>query len=165
MDESQIAALYERFGYFVRLRCLTILGNGPDADDALQEVFLRVQRYRTTSTEEGSELRWLLAIAHRCCFDLKRSRSRQEPLETRDLERLDNRRVGDAVDADTRAFVGAALRRVGPLTREIALLLHVEGYTQEEVAERTGYSRKTVGRKLKSFAERLRRFVREPGTS
>ncbi|MHB8874525.1 MAG: RNA polymerase sigma factor [Myxococcaceae bacterium] len=155
MEGPDISALYERYGYLVHRRCLSILGSRADADDALQEVFMRVQRYQAPDDPNAS-LRWLYAIAGRCCFDLHRVRSKAEPMEP---GALDTRTVGDAADADRRAFVGAALRSVGPRTREIALLAHVDGYTQEEVAAQTGYSRKTIGKKLKSFEERMRRFL------
>lgn len=147
--------MYERYGYLVHRRCVSILGNRADADDALQEVFMRVQRYQAPDDLNAS-LRWLYAVADRCCFDLHHKRGRAEPTE---MAKLDVRTVGEAEDADRKAFVGAALRSVGPRTREIALLAHVDGYTQEEVAQQTGYSRKTVGKKLKSFEERVRRFL------
>ncbi len=53
-------------------------------------------------------------------------------------------------------MVARLLCRLDEKGREIALLHHVEGWTQEEVAERTGISRKTVGKKLAQFAELLR---------
>lgn len=155
MDAKDISALYERYGYLVHRRCLSILSSRADADDALQEVFMRVQRYEAPD-DKNAMLRWLYSVADRCCFDLHKKRSRAEPTEDR---KLDVRTVGEAADADRRAFVGAALRAVGPRTREIALLAHVDGYTQEEVAEQTGYSRKTIGKKLKSFEERVRKFL------
>ena len=155
MDGKQISSLYERYGYLVHRRCISILGNRADADDALQEVFMRVQRYDAPDDNNAS-LRWLYSIADRCCFDLHHKRSKAEPTEE---AKLDVRTVGDAADADRRAFVGAALRSVGPRTREIAVLCHVDGFTQEEAAEQTGYSRKTIGKKLKSFEERVRKFL------
>lgn len=147
--------MYERCGCLVHRRCLSILGSRADADDALQEVFMRVQRYEPPD-DKNATLQWLYAIADRCCFDLIRKRSKTTPTE---MEKLDVRSVGEATDADRRAVVGAVLRSVGPRTREIAVLAHVDGYTQEEVAQQTGYSRKTIGKKLKSFEERARRFL------
>lgn len=155
MDRSAISATYERYGYLVHRRCLSILGTRADADDALQEIFMRLQRYDAPD-DSNAMLRWLYAVADRCCFDLHKKRGRNVPTED---EKLDVRTTGDAADADRKAIVGAALRSVGPRTREIALLAHVDGYTQEEVAEQTGYSRKTIGKKLKSFEERVRGFL------
>jgi DNA-directed RNA polymerase specialized sigma24 family protein len=43
------------------------------------------------------------------------------------------------------------LRKLDTTAQHIGVLHHLDGYTQEEVAERTGYSRKTVGKKLQLF--------------
>lgn len=155
LDVKDISGLYEAYGYLVQRRCLSILGSPADADDALQEVFMRVQRYPAPD-DPNATLRWLYAIANRCCFDLHKQRKKADPTPA---EQLDVRTVGEGVDGDRRAFVGAVLRTVGPKTREIAVLAHVDGYTQEEVAEQTGLSRKTIGKKLKSFEERVRRYL------
>lgn len=42
MDSEQMQEMYERYGYAVYRRCLRLLGDSAMADDALQEVFLRV---------------------------------------------------------------------------------------------------------------------------
>jgi len=61
--------------------------------------------------------------------------------------------LGGPVDSDRRAIVAAVLRKMDSKIREIGVLHHLNGMTQEEVAENTGYSRRTVGKKLKSFEE------------
>ncbi len=45
VDEQALIALYRKFGYLVFRRCRAVLGNHADAEDAMQEVFLRAQRY------------------------------------------------------------------------------------------------------------------------
>jgi DNA-directed RNA polymerase specialized sigma24 family protein len=60
--------------------------------------------------------------------------------------------------AHLRATLGAALRQLDARVCEIGVLHYLDGYTQEEVAERTGYSRRTIGTKLRAFEEHLARF-------
>jgi RNA polymerase sigma-70 factor (ECF subfamily) len=45
LEKATLARLYETYGYLVHRRCLSLLKNAQDADDALQEIFVRVQRY------------------------------------------------------------------------------------------------------------------------
>lgn len=154
MDSKELAALYEKYGYLVHRRCKALLGHAADADDALQEVFMRVQRYgRPEAT--GSDLGWLYAIATRVCFDHKAKR-REAPVDPADLSAVDPRSLGNRKDADVRAVVGAALRSMDLKTAEIGVLHHVDGYTQEEVSARTGISRKTIGKKLAVFEALVR---------
>ena len=156
VSDQELAALYQQYGYLVHRRCLSLTGNAADAEDALQETFLRVKRYG--ARPETSPLAWLYTIAQRCAFDLMAKRKREEPAAPEDLSKLDARAEGEAEDADKRAVLGAVLRNMDSKTRDIGVLHYLDGYTQEEVASQTGYSRKTVGKKLKLFEEVFRRF-------
>ncbi len=156
MTDAELTALYEQYGYLVHRRCLAIVRNRADADDALQETFLRVRRYGN-DRPTGSALAWLYTIASRCCFDLAEKKGRERVADEEELRALENVGHGSADDPDNRAVVGAALRTLDGKTRTIGVLHYLDGFTQEEVAERTGYSRKTVGKKLKNFETLLRR--------
>ncbi len=136
MTSEELGQLYASHGYLVHRRCQAILGNQQDADDALQEVFLRVGRYPPVQVE--SILGWLYGIAQRVCFDLLARRRRIEPRADQVLTSMI-----DAVRFDDR-------------TNRIASLHYLDGFTQEEVAQRTGYSRRTVGKKLKALEARFR---------
>src|SRR5689334_7205577 len=116
MDSPALTKLYETYGYLVHRRCGAILQNPTDAEDALQEVFFRVQR-TSTRPQPGKTLPWLYAIAFAVCTDMAKDRNRERATAPEDLNGLDARTSGNAADADHRAIVGAALRRVGPKTR------------------------------------------------
>ena len=157
MDDAQLTQLYERYGYLIHRRCLQLLRRPEDAEDALQETFLRVKRYGPPRDGEAT-LAWLYTVAARCCFDLMEKRGREPVAEESQLAALEERGGGCAEDADRRALLGAALRTLDGKTRTIGVLHYLDGYTQEEVAEQTGFSRKTVGKKLKTFEDRIRQL-------
>jgi RNA polymerase sigma-70 factor (ECF subfamily) len=154
VTNDELSALYLKYGYLVHRRCASILGETAEAEDALHEVFMRVLRYDRGDAKD-STLAWLYRIASNVCFDAHQRRARASSASPEDLRRVAPH-TGSTSDGDRRAVLGAALRRVDPRTREIGLLHHLDGYTQEEVAERVGLSRKTVGRKLVQFDEVLR---------
>jgi RNA polymerase sigma-70 factor (ECF subfamily) len=137
-----------------------MLQNREDAEDALQEVFLRVQKYGT-SHQSQSMLAWLYAIAFNCCCDLMRKQGRERGTTNGKLPESAAQILGSPVDSDRRAIVGAVLRKMDSKTREIGVLHHLNGMTQEEVAESTGYSRRTVGKKLKSFEQLFKKHLPE----
>ncbi|MBN1204339.1 MAG: sigma-70 family RNA polymerase sigma factor [Myxococcaceae bacterium] len=157
MDDVQLARLYEQYGYLVHRRCLQLVRRPEDAEDALQETFLRVKRY-DGPREGGSLLAWLYTIAQRCCFDLLERRGREPTLEEGQLAALEERGQGSPEDGDRRALLGLALRQLDGKTRTIGVLHFLDGYTQEEVAAQTGYSRRTIGKKLQQFEQRLRQL-------
>jgi RNA polymerase sigma-70 factor (ECF subfamily) len=152
LDKAALARLYETYGYLVHRRCLGLLKNAQDADDALQEVFVRVHRYGRPRALT-SELAWLYSIATNCCFDLIARRGREASREPLSLSREAGPVQGGPGDADRRAVLGSVLARFDETTRNIGVLHYLDGFTQEEVAERTGLSRKTVGKKLGQFEE------------
>jgi RNA polymerase sigma-70 factor, ECF subfamily len=158
VNEADWAALYEKYGYLVHRRCLTLLGDPADADDALQEVFLRVKKYAQTK-REGPVLAWLYTIAMNCALDARKRRRRETPTEDEELVR-NARTCGDAADGDRKAAWQLLLASLDSTTREIGVLHHLGGLTQEEVGARTGYSRRTVGKKLKEFEELVRARLR-----
>lgn len=123
---------------------------------------MRVKRYDATPTG-SSTLAWLLAIAANCCFDWMKRHRREEVADNRTLARLDRRAEGSPSDSDRRAVLGTVLRQLDKRTRQVGVLHYLDGFTQEEVADRTGYSRKTIGKKLRAFEEELKRRWMQAG--
>lgn len=159
MDDAELTGLYTRYGHLVHRRCVALLRHPADAEDALQETFLRVRRYGAKKPTTNV-LGWLYAIASNVCFDLGAKRGRETPHHEEDVASLDVRSEGSSDDGDRRAVIGALLRQVDGTTREMGVLHYVDGYTQEEVAAHTGYSRRTVGKKLQAFEERVKSLWR-----
>lgn len=78
-DESAFAALTQRHQRELHVHCYRMLASFDEADDAVQETFLRAWR-RRDSFEGGSLFRaWLYRIATNVCLDVVRSRSRRVP--------------------------------------------------------------------------------------
>lgn len=156
LTDLELSQLYTQYGFHVHRRCQALLRHPEDAEDATQETFLRVKRYGIRA--EGPTLAWLYTVTSNVCFDLMKRRGREQPMGDEALQRMDARHDGSPDDADRRAVIGAVLRSLDGKTREIGVLHFLDGYTQEEVATQTGYSRRTVGKKLKSFEDLFRRL-------
>ncbi|MDP2269921.1 MAG: sigma-70 family RNA polymerase sigma factor [Archangium sp.] len=156
MERSELAELYTRYGYLVHQRCSALLRNDADAADALQDTFCRVQKYGKPPGV-NSTLAWLYSVASNCCFDGARKRNRERPQAEEVLARAPGAHVGAAGDGDRRAVVGAILGQFDAQTREMGVLHHLDGMTQEEIAAQTGFSRKTVGKKLALFEQAFKK--------
>ena len=149
MEFDEIKELYELYGYAVHRRCLRILGDASAADDALQEVFMRVLKYRK-GFRGGNQLAWLYRIADRCCLDFFK---RNHRLVFKPSEQLPEPVGGTAVGEkeDRIRTIINALRHFRKGVQEVVLLYYLDGMTQEEVAEAAGCSRKTVKKRLAVF--------------
>lgn len=153
LAEAELVELYERYGFLLHRRCALLLGDAVRAQDVVQEVFLRIQRLGARPRDERATLPWLYTIAFRCCADASRAHAREEPVAPEVLAGLDDRRL--VVSADRLAAVLRALQAVSVEVRSIGLMYHFEGLTQDEIAEQTGRSRRSVGRSLRRFGAQL----------
>src|SRR5213595_803677 len=111
MDEHEWMA--ERFEeHRTRLRAVAyrMLGSVSEADDAVQEAWLRLSRADTSEVENLSG--WLTTVVSRVCLDMLRSRRsrREEPLA------LDGESIPDAADPERETVlaesVGLAMQAV-----------------------------------------------------
>src|SRR5438270_9883078 len=102
-----------------------MLGSLNEADDAVQEAWLRLSRSDTSAVENLSG--WLTTVVGRVCLDMLRSRRsrREEPLP------LDGEFIPDAADPEREAVLAesvglamlAVLQRLAPAER-VAFVLH-----------------------------------------
>jgi RNA polymerase sigma-70 factor, ECF subfamily len=150
-----LAAVYEANFRYV-WRCLRSLGT-PDAqlDDALQDVFVVVQR-RLPEFDGGAQLRtWLYAIALRVARKYKeRARREPAPLETTRESQpelvLEQSGEGAALQSERLALAHAVLGTLTDEQREVFVLARVEQMSAPEIAEVVGIPLNTVYSRLRA---------------
>jgi len=158
VTSDELQEMYEQMGYLVHRRCMSILGNASDANDALQDTFMRAMKY--PPKELQSKLGWLYGIATRVCFDQMERRHKTQAWPARLLGQLKDL-VSDPKpsEPELKMTMASELAKLDETTREMVVLRHVDGLTQEEIATQMGYSRKWVGIKLRSGEEKLRQAL------
>jgi RNA polymerase sigma-70 factor (ECF subfamily) len=151
-----LASVYEAHFRYV-WRCLRSLGvRDVQLDDALQDVFLVVQR-RLPEFDGGAELRtWLYAIALRVARKYKQ-RARREPtsLETAreqdpELPAAPDSNDDAAVANERLAFARRALAALDDDKREVFVLARIEQMSAPEIAEVVGIPLNTVYSRLRA---------------
>src|SRR5438067_8920585 len=130
MDKHEwLAEQFEAHRAHLRAAAYRMLGSLSDADDAIQEAWLRLSRSGTSGVENLSG--WLTTVVARVCLDMLRSRQsrREEPLSTHVSESIVSRE--DGIDPEQEALlaesVGLALlvvlETLAPAER-LAFVLH-----------------------------------------
>ena len=164
MDEQDwLAQRFEEHRSHLRAVAYRMLGSISEADDAVQEAWLRLSRSETSGVENLGG--WLTTVVGRVCLDMLRSRTSRrvvplgEPLGTRVPEPLVSR--ADGIDPEHEALladsVGLALlvvlQTLTPAER-LAFVLHdMFSVPFEEIAPVVGRS-PTAARQLASRARR-----------
>jgi RNA polymerase sigma-70 factor (ECF subfamily) len=150
LDEAGLAAAAERHRRELHVHCYRMLASFHEADDAVQETFLRAWRHRDRLDGEGAVRPWLYRIATNVCLDMLRRRSRQarrvashtevpwlEPYPDVLLDLVDGEGPEAAVvDRETieLAFL-AALQVLPPRQRAALVARDVLGWPAAETAE------------------------------
>ncbi len=152
---EQVIRAHERKVLMVAYR---MLGNMEDAQDASQEVFLRLHKHRRRIHRERDPAPWLYRVTMNVCFDLRRRR-RELPLpEGFDLAGPD---PGIQLEAAARRqLLHEALLELPERQRAAIVLRDIEGLSTREVAEILGTAEATVRSQISTARLRLRELVR-----
>ncbi|MBK9517584.1 MAG: RNA polymerase sigma factor [Anaeromyxobacter sp.] len=159
MTTEEVSALYERFGYSVYRRCLRILREPARAEDALQDVFVRVLRYGS-GYRGGSVLSWLLRIADRAALDRLHRDGGRSPADP-EKAKAPELPTGLLQEPEAARLVSELLAGLPRPLQEVALLTYLDGLTAAEIATELGCSSMTVKRRLRALHEQARALVGE----
>jgi RNA polymerase sigma-70 factor (TIGR02960 family) len=149
--ESAFAALAERHRRELHVHCYRMLASFEEAEDAVQETFLRAWRHRA-SAEPGPGLRaWLYRIATNACLDALRRRKRRsvdvrsyadlpwlQPYPDRLLDEVAPREEEPDAVVVTRETIELAyialIQLLPPRQRAVLILRDVLGWSAAETA-------------------------------
>ena len=146
-DQVAFSHLVERFQRDVYGKAFSILKNHLDADDVVQETFLRVYRALPGFRFESSFRTWLITIATRQALNfLERQRSNHESLDTQEdgpehtALRVEDNQMSALLDEESRRLLREALPRL-PKRQRQALMLKLENdWKYEQIAQEMGTS-------------------------
>ena len=145
-------------------RCLRVathlLGDPDDAEDAVQDAFVRAYRHLGSYHERDRFGAWLLRIVVNQC----RTRASHEARYIRfDTERHDISAPADASHAaeERRAELALALAQLGPDQREAIVLKFAEDLSYEEISKLTGVGVSALKMRVQRACTRLRTLLAE----
>jgi RNA polymerase sigma-70 factor, ECF subfamily len=143
--EAAFGELVGRFQRRVFAVCRRTLGGDPqDAEDATQEVFVRLARSAATFRGDAKLSTWLYAVARNVATDRVRYEARRPSTAVADVADVagpGGRGVTDPAvapddhaEVETRSDLAAALATLDPTSRTLLLLVAVEGLSYAEAA-------------------------------
>jgi len=138
-EERALAALVEQYATTLYRVAFSVLRNASDAEDAVQEAFLRVLRHRETLDEVRDQRVWLIRIVWNIVLDRKR-RAKTRP-ETDDVSELAWVLPAGGLSAEQRAaaaqhhaHVLKCVEQLPAKEREVLMLSAFEELTSVEIA-------------------------------
>jgi RNA polymerase sigma-70 factor (ECF subfamily) len=172
-ERTALEELFRRYRQPAFRVAFRLLGNEPDALDAVQEGFVKALTHLSGFQGRSSFKTWLLRVVSNAALDLGRQRGRRETLS------LDAPQTGDLTDAsllspdeaavgleraDLRTLLDAALATLSEAQRQTFVLHADAGLSYREVADATGVSIGTVMSRLFYARQKLRAFLAQRTT-
>jgi RNA polymerase sigma-70 factor (ECF subfamily) len=161
-NEQAFTALVQwyhpRFVRFAR----HMLRNDAEADDAVQDAFIRVYRALPQYKEQEKFEPWIFRILANCCRTFL-ARNRRHSVRLVALGSREAREVYQNPDvrndAAWRSLLGAALEQLPVDQREAFLLHYVEGHSYDTMAALTGVRHSALKMRVKRAGDRLRALL------
>jgi RNA polymerase sigma-70 factor (ECF subfamily) len=169
-DSEAFRALVDRHSRSIFRVAHRMTGNQQDAEDVVQEAFLRAYRQLGRFEARANFGTWLHRIAVNCAIDLIRARPRRETAhEAEDLETMSAANHAPETperlmfSAQIQSRVLAAMDRLSPMERAAFVLRHFEGLSIEEISQtlslRTNATKHSIFRAVRKMRLALEPFV------
>lgn len=151
-EERALAALVERHSRRVHAYLVRRLGSVADADDVLQDTWLRVARHAREFDRSRRFLPWLYGIATNRARDL----FRREAVRLRARDGAPDERAGEGSRVDDHVELRERVQHLPERHREVLLLRYFVGLGEAEMAETLKIPPGTVKSRLHTAIRMLR---------
>lgn len=151
---SEVLTLFSAHGPALYRFCLGTLNRVNDAEDVVQETFLKLLQHLRSGGDRSNLRAWLFAVAVNACRDRVRWRRRWLPWRVE----FDHRAVEPVEGPSGRGRAFAALRALRGRDRML-LALRAQGLSYREIAAASGIAEPSVGRLLSRAVERWKKEI------
>jgi RNA polymerase sigma-70 factor, ECF subfamily len=159
IQSQAMAWLYEKYAEFIYSVSLRILRDPAEAEDVLQEVFLRIWRSPDQLKIGKSLLPWIAVVSRNSSIDIIRRRRPSESIEGVTLASPYN----TALEAEQRLMCKKARALIDELPleqRTVLEMAYFSGMSHSEIAEKTGCPLGTIKTRIRDALKNLRKDLR-----
>lgn len=175
-DSEAFRALVERHSRAVFRLAHRMTGNASDAEDVVQDTFLKAYRQLSRFESRANFGTWLHRIAVNCSIDLIRARPHREAgHDSADLEQFGAGEAAEAgrpsperlmLSAEVQARITGAMSALSQMERAAFVLRHFEGQSIEEISQalglKTNATKHSIFRAVKKMRHALEPLVAAP---
>jgi len=168
-DEGAFRRLVERHSRAVFQVAFRMTGNEMDAEDVVQDAFLKAYRELKRFEARSTFRTWLHRITVNCAYDLLRKRPRQkaDPLETEEGQgpamtlEADSASRPDRLtfSSEVERRVRAAMEGLTPVERSAFVLRHLEGRSIDEIGSTLGLQVSATKHSIFRAVQKMRRAL------
>lgn len=152
-DSEALTGLYEQTRTQVYAFALSILKNHTDAEDVLQDTYIRLYQAADSYQARGKPLALILTITKNLCYQRLREHSRRPEELSEELTGLP-----PTATVDDRLLLEHCLSRLSDGERQVVTLHAVAGFKHREIAQMLGLSLTAVLSRYNRAIHKLRRM-------
>ena len=141
-DRKMQYELYERFSPKMYGVCLRYAANVEEAEDLLQEGFMKVFKKISSFRSEGSFEGWIRRIFVNTAIEQFRKKSYLQPITEQEENSIEGKYIS-VLDNLAEKDIISLIQQLSPGYRTVFNMYVVEGYTHKQIAETLGISEGT----------------------
>ena len=143
------AKIFDRYGEYVERLLIRVMGNGPDVEDLLHDVFMQTFISVHTLKDASRFKAWLTRLTVNTARSAIRKKSRSRWLVFLPHHEVPEVHADTASSEEVTVVVYRVLRKIRNADDRVAFTLrHLDGMTLQAVADATGCSLATVKRRV-----------------
>ena len=150
---DDIETLISQYGNMLFRLCLIMLKNESDAEDAIQETYIKYFQKAPLFDSKEHQKAWLIRVATNKCRDMLRFRVRHPQIDDEDISKF----IPDSSDSG----ILEALTMVPEKFRLVLTLYYIEEYRIEDIATIIGRSSSAVKMRLQKGRKLLEDIYRK----
>jgi RNA polymerase sigma-70 factor (ECF subfamily) len=160
-DHAAFAELYDACADRLRHYLMVLLGSEEDAEDALQETFVRLARHHKRLARIENLTAYIFTIARNEALRLagRRKKPASPAAMCQQLGLFEEVIKDDSQTSESIEAAAIALSRLEPEMREVVELKFFAGLTFREIADVTGCPQGTVATRYRTALEKMRTFL------
>jgi RNA polymerase sigma-70 factor, ECF subfamily len=159
--------LYSLHGARMKNLARNILGSSTDAEDAVQETFLKIHRSIASFRGQSSFVTWTFRILVNTCYDARRSRLRKKEVSADDEQQHEDMAPrpeprAPVAHPSLRLALERALAKLTHHQRDVFLLYEVEGFHHAEISQMLEITETASKNTLFQAKKNLRQMLEPP---
>ncbi|MCC6279081.1 MAG: sigma-70 family RNA polymerase sigma factor [Saprospiraceae bacterium] len=162
-DEGAYAKLYDDYSSLLYGIILRVVGDKRDAENLLQDCFVKVwQNAERYDAEKGRLATWLINIARNTAIDFTRSKYYAQKTKNQTIDNFVDKDTGASahvIPVDTLGL-RQLVKKLPPACREVIEWMYFEGYTQQEIADNFNIPLGTVKLRARTAMQELRQYYK-----
>jgi RNA polymerase sigma-70 factor, ECF subfamily len=158
---QEFEEIFREHCQFVYRTAYSVTGNRPDAEDVLQNIFLKLLQREFPPDLKKTPRAYLYRSAVNLSLNTVRSRKHQHPADDVDSLEAPAPEAEGSPDDELQRGLLDAIAQLRPQAVEILILRYTHGYSDAQIAKMLGKSRGTIAVTLYRARARLKKLMRE----